>query len=295
MSQIATQSEAFREFNRFYTRVIGVLTDRYLGQARPLAEARLLFEIGTGGATIRDLRGRLGLDSGYLSRLLRSLQDQGLVRVRSHPADERARIADLTPEGRAELAELSERSTAVAAGLLAPLTDQQRAELIDAMEIVRRRLRLAAITIEVTDPASPPARHCLTAYAAEIGQRFPAGFDASTLVPATEVAGARGAFLIAREQDHPVGCGAVRTLVAPVGEIRHLWVDASARRLGLGRRLLRELEAQAAGRDLRVIRLDTNEVLTEAISLYQADGYREIPRYNDDPYAHHWLEKELPG
>jgi hypothetical protein len=73
------------------------------------------------------------------------------------------------------------------------------------MEIVRRRLRLAAITIEVTDPASPPARHCLTAYAAEIGQRFPAGFDPAALVPAAEVDGPGGAFLTAREQDRGPG------------------------------------------------------------------------------------------
>ena len=177
MSQVAAQAEAFREFNRFFTRAVGVLTDRYLGRDRPLSESRLLFEIGAGGATVRDLRERLGLDSGYLSRLLGSLQGQGLVTVRSRPADNRARIAALTPYGRAELAELNERATAVAAGLLTPLTDRQRGEVITAMEPVRRRLRLAAITIEVADPAGPPARWCLDQYAEEIDQRFPGGFD----------------------------------------------------------------------------------------------------------------------
>src|SRR5271154_6974262 len=175
MDQLAV--EAFRGFNRFYTGAIGILTDRYLGQARPLGEARLLFEIGSEGAAVQDLRRMLDLDAGYLSRLLRSLQDQGLVQVSSRPADHRARIAELTPEGRAELADLNERAGAVATGLLAPLTSQQREELISALDMVQRRLRLAAISIAVTDPSSPVARQCLAEYAAEIGPRFPEGFD----------------------------------------------------------------------------------------------------------------------
>lgn len=294
MSKVDAQAAALREFNRFYTRAIGVLTDRYLGQARPLSEARLLFEIGAGGVPVLDLRLRLDLDSGYLSRLLGSLQDAGLVQVRSRPGDNRARIAELTPEGLAELAGLNDRAAAVATGLLAPLTARQRLELITAMDIVQRRLRLAAIVIEVADPASPPARRCLAEYAEEIGRRFPGGFDRSALVPPAEVTGASGAFLIAREQQRPAGCGVVRTLAPGVGEIRHVWVHADARRLGLGRRLIRELELQAAGRDLRIVRLDTHEVLTEAISMYRACGYHEIPAYGSNPYAHHWFEKELP-
>jgi DNA-binding MarR family transcriptional regulator/ribosomal protein S18 acetylase RimI-like enzyme len=295
MSQVAAQAEAFREFNRFYTRAVGVLTDRYLGRDRPLSESRLLFEIGAGGATVRDLRERLGLDSGYLSRLLGSLQGQGLVTVRSRPSDNRARIAELTPDGRAELAELNERANAVTAGLLAPLTGPQRDEVITAMETVQRRLRLAAITIEVADPRGPSAGWCLDQYAEEIGQRFPGGFDRSDLVSPAEAAGASGAFLVACEQERPVGCGVVRTLEPGVGEIRHVWVRADARRLGLGRRLLRELEREATARDLRVVRLDTHEVLTEAISMYRASGYHEIPRYDDNPYAYHWFEKALVG
>jgi DNA-binding MarR family transcriptional regulator len=92
------QVELVRDFNRYYTRRLGVLSDRYLGQDRTLGEARLLFEIGA-TADVRDLRIRLGLDSGYLSRLLRSLERQRLVRVHAHPSDGRARVAELTPAG----------------------------------------------------------------------------------------------------------------------------------------------------------------------------------------------------
>jgi ribosomal protein S18 acetylase RimI-like enzyme len=159
---------------------------------------------------------------------------------------------------------------------------------------VQRRLRLAAISIDVADPCSPPARQCLAEYAAEIDQRFPGGFDRSALVPAAEVTGASGAFVVARERQRPVGCGVLRTVAPGIGEIRHVWVHAQARRLGLGQRLLRELEFQAAARNMRAVRLDTHKVLTEAISMYRASGYHEIPPYDDNPYAHHWFEKGLP-
>src|SRR5881409_3480902 len=81
----AEHVRALRRFNRYFTRRIGVLDDHYLGQDRPLGEARLLFEIGDHGASLRELRGRLGLDAGYLSRMVRALEAQGLVRVSMHP------------------------------------------------------------------------------------------------------------------------------------------------------------------------------------------------------------------
>jgi DNA-binding MarR family transcriptional regulator/GNAT superfamily N-acetyltransferase len=294
MNALASQAAALRRFNRFYTGAIGVLTDRYLGLSRPLGEARVLFEIGTDGAAVRDLRNLLDLDSGYLSRLLSQLQSQGLVRMGAHPDDHRIRIAELTPAGRRELTDLNQRAEAVATGLLEPLTAEQRLDLIAAMDLVQRRLRLAAIRVAVADPASAPARQCLAFYAEEIDRRFPGGFDRSDLITPAELAAAPSAFLIAWEQQAPVGCAIVRHMEPGVGEIRHVWVQASARRLGLGKRLLRELEHQAAARGMRIVRLDTHQVLTEAISMYRASGYREIPRYHDNPYAYHWFEKDLP-
>ena len=285
--------EAFRQFNRFYTQTIGVLTDRYLGQARPLGEARLLFEIGPAGTDVRDLRGRLDLDAGYVSRVLRSLQDQGLVLVRPHPDDNRVKVAELTPAGQREIAEQNERADSVVSGLLEPLSSRERAEVISAMETVRRRLRLAAIHVGVIDSHSATARGCLDAYADELSWRFPGGFDRSDLVDPAEARGKRGAFVVARERDEPVGCGVLRVMEPGVGEIRHVWVAPLARRIGLGRRLLGALEHEAAARGLAVVRLDTHRVLTEAISMYRTSGYREIKRYDDSPYADFWFEKEL--
>jgi DNA-binding MarR family transcriptional regulator/GNAT superfamily N-acetyltransferase len=285
--------EAFGRFNRFYTRTIGVITDRYMGQSRPLGEARLLFEIGTTGANVRELRSRLDLDAGYLSRILRSLQDQRLVVVRPHPVDNRVRVAELTPAGRRELAELNERAASVARGLLEPLTEEGRAELLTAMETVRLRLRLAAITVGVVDPGSAMANQCLDSYARELEARFPGGFNRQMLIAPAEARGKRGAFVVAMEHDVPVGCGVVRTVAPGVAEIRHLWLESAAQRLGLARRLLAELERQAATRGLNTVRLNTHEVLPEAIRIYQAAGYHEVAPYDDNPYAYHWFEKRL--
>ncbi|MEU9476379.1 MarR family winged helix-turn-helix transcriptional regulator [Streptomyces sp. NPDC048191] len=288
----AADVAAFRRFNRYFTRRIGALDDHYLGQDRPLGEARLLFEIGD-GAPLRELRGRLGLDAGYLSRMTRALEAQGMVRLTVPAHDNRLRTVELTPDGREEVAEQHRRSDALVAGLLDGLDPAQRAELTGAMATAQRLLRLAGITVETVDGASPDARACLDAYAADLDTRFPEGFDPATLVRPEEVTGDAGAFLVAYEERRPVGCGALRRLEPGVGEIRHVWVCPGARRLGLARRLLAGLEREALARGLTVVRLDTHAVLTEAQAMYRACGYTGIPRYDDNVYAAHWFEKRL--
>src|SRR5207249_2066281 len=109
-----------RRFNRTVTERVGALNDRFLGLERPLGEARLLWEIGLDGCEVRLLRSRLGLDSGYLSRLLRSLEAARLVAVTASERDRRIRVARLTAAGRSERAALDERSDALASSLLAP-------------------------------------------------------------------------------------------------------------------------------------------------------------------------------
>jgi ribosomal protein S18 acetylase RimI-like enzyme len=226
--------------------------------------------------------------------MVRALETQGLVRVRVHPGDSRSRVVEPTPAGQAELTEQNRRADDLAAGLLAGLDDTRRGELTAALDTARRLLRLAAITVEAVDGASPDARACLAAYAAEIDARFPEGFDPAALLQPHEVSGDAGAFLVAYEEGRAVGCGALRRLEPGVGEIRHVWVHPAARRLGLARRLLDGLEQQATVRHLTVVRLDTHTVLTEARAMYRACGYAEIPRYDDNPYAGNWFEKRLP-
>ncbi|TLS44500.1 bifunctional helix-turn-helix transcriptional regulator/GNAT family N-acetyltransferase [Streptomyces montanus] len=281
-----------RRFNRYFTRRIGALDDHYLGQDRPLGEARLLFEIGD-GVSLRELRVRLGLDAGYLSRMARALEAQGLVRITVHPKDTRQRVAELTPAGQVEVKEQNRRANHLAEGLLRGLTPPQRGQLTEALGSAQRLLRLAAISVDVVDGAAPDARACLDAYAADIDERFPEGFDPASLVRPHEVSGDTGAFLVAYEEARPVGCGALRRLEAGVGEIRHVWVHPDARRLGLARRLLDELERQATERGYEIVRLDTHASLTEAQAMYRACGYAEIPRYDANVYAAYWFEKRL--
>ncbi|MFI6401204.1 GNAT family N-acetyltransferase [Streptomyces sp. NPDC050548] len=285
---------AFRRFNRYFTRRIGALDDHYLGQDRPLGEARLLFEIGD-GVSLRELRGRLALDAGYLSRMAKSLEAQGLVRLTVPAHDTRLRLIELTPAGRVEVKEQHRRADALAAGLLGTLSAPQRAELTWALATTRRLLRLAGITITLVDGAAEDARGCLDAYAADIDARFPEGFDKTDLVRPEEVTGEAGAFFVAYEEGRPIGCGALRTLEPGVGEIRHVWVHPDARRLGLARRILAALELAAVAHDFAVVRLDTHATLTEAQAMYRACGYAKIPAYVDHVYASHWFEKRLSG
>jgi GNAT superfamily N-acetyltransferase len=142
------------------------------------------------------------------------------------------------------------------------------------------------------DAESPAARQAVGRYFAELAERFDGGFDVSAYRGAGAVAGA-GVFVIATVAGRPVGCGALQALAPDVAEIKRMWVDPGSRGLGLGRRLLADLERRAARRGWSTVRLDTNAALTEAIALYERSGYRTIPRYNDNPYASVWFEKSL--
>ena len=132
--------EQVRSFNRTMTERIGVLNDHFLGRNHPLGEARLLWEIGEQGAEVRELRSRLGLDSAYVSRLLRSLEGQGLIVVETSGNDGRVRIVQLTEAGLRERAELDHRADVFAQSLLEPLSESQRLKLVAAMAQVERLL-----------------------------------------------------------------------------------------------------------------------------------------------------------
>jgi DNA-binding MarR family transcriptional regulator len=281
-----------RRFNRVVTQRVGALDDRFLARDRPLGEARLLWEIGRDGADVRALRERLELDSGYVSRLLRNLEAAGLVSVAPGAVDRRVRTVRLTPAGRRERALLDRRSDELAERLLAPLGDGQRERLVAAMADVERLLTAATVRIAPLDPEHPHARHCLDAYVAELGRRFPGGFDPARSISADapELRPPAGLLLVATRGDEPVGCGALKFHPGAPTELKRMWVAPAARGLGVGRRLLAELEARAAS---DVVRLETNGALTEAIALYRSAGYVEVPAFNAEPYAHHWFEKRL--
>jgi DNA-binding MarR family transcriptional regulator/GNAT superfamily N-acetyltransferase len=289
-----TMIERVRGFNREVTQRVGALDDRYLARARPLGQARLLWEIGEDGCDVRTLRSRLDLDSGYLSRLLRSLEDAGLVTLGPGERVRRVRTARLTAAGWAERAALDRGSDALAASLLEPLNPQQRERLVAAMGEVQRLLTAALVQIAPADPAGAHARYCMGEYAAELDRRFAHGYAPARAIPvdAAALRPPRGLLLVATLRSEPVGCGALRFHDDAWSELKRLWVAPAARGLGVGRRLMGELEARAAEHG-DVVRLDTNGALTEAIALYRSSGYVEVAPFNDDIYPDHFFEKRL--
>jgi DNA-binding MarR family transcriptional regulator len=272
--------EQVRSFNRTVTERIGALQDSYLGSDRPLGADRVLWEIGD-GTDLRALRSRLGLDSGYLSRLIGSLQKEGLVAT-APGEDKRVRAVTLTAAGRAERATLDRWSDALAEALLAPLSAGQRERLVEAMGTVERLLTAGLVEIGVEDPASADARYCLGEYYTELDARFDGGFELDRTLPSDDAI-----FLVARLRGEPVGCGAFKVAES---SIKRMWIAPPVRGLGLARRMLTELERYS---ETGIARLETNRNLTEAIGLYRAAGYVEVAPFNDEPYAHHWFEKRL--
>jgi DNA-binding MarR family transcriptional regulator/GNAT superfamily N-acetyltransferase len=294
----ATPIERIRVFNRTVTERLGVLDEHYLGRGRPLGEARLLWEIGGAGkdgAEVRALRARLGLDSGYLSRLLASLEGQGLIRVEASPADRRVRRVKVTRAGAREHAELDRRSDASAAAILDALAPAHRERLVAAMEQVERYLAASMIEIAAEPADSDDARACFGRYFAELDRRFEHGFAVERALPAgaPELTPPAGLLLVARLRGEPVGCGGLKLHGDEPAEIKRLWISPAVRGAGLGRRLLGRLEEAALAAGADAVRLDTNRSLTEAIRLYRESGYREIAAFNDEPHADHWFEKSL--
>src|SRR4051812_42437220 len=284
-----------RRFNRAVTQRVGALSDSFLARGRPLGASRVLWEIGSRGGEVRAIRARLGLDSGQLSRSLRALEAEGLVRVEPDESDRRVRVARLTRTGRSELGLLDRRSDDLARSILAPLDPAKRDELVAAMATVERLLAPAAVELRPTDPDDPDARRCVRAYFGELDRRSDSGYDPSAGVAADpdELMPPAGRFLVAYLDGEPVGCGGVKHRRGRPAEIKRMWVAESARGRGIARRLLAELEDLAVRSGASVARLETNGALVEAIALYRSAGYEEVAPFNDEPFAHHWFEKRL--
>ena len=217
------------------------------------------------------------------------------MRVAPRDGDRRVRTVQLTAKGRREREELDARSDELAQSILDPLTPSQRERLVEAMGTVERLLTGRLVRVAVADPESAAGAYCLSEYYAELGRRFDGGFDHAVSMAATpeQLRPPAGLFLVATLHGEPVGCGALKLHGRRPAELKRMWVAPRARGLGVGRRLLAELEEQARTHAVRTLRLETNRNLTEAIALYRSAGYVEIEPFNDEPYAHHWFEKRL--
>ena len=282
-----------RRFNRAVTSAVGALDTSFLGRGRPLGAARVLNAIGHGRSDVAEIRDYLGLDSGLMSRLLRSLEDEGMVETHAHADDARRRVARLTRAGRREFAAYEALSNTQAEGILAQ--HSQREALLAAMDLIASALTRERIALTETDPRSDEARYCLGEYYAELGRRFKQGFDVtlSRDPDAKDMRRPRGTFIVAMSDTLPLGCVGLKGTDHGYAEIKRLWVAPSARGLRLGRRLMESAEASARDRGIALLRLDTNSALAEAGQLYRSTGWREIPRFNDDPYPDLFFEKRI--
>jgi DNA-binding MarR family transcriptional regulator/GNAT superfamily N-acetyltransferase len=291
----STAVRQVRSFNRTVAERLGALNDRFLCRGRPMGEARLLWEIGPDGVELRELRERLSLDSGYLSRALHSLEGQGLVKVRPSRDDRRVRSVSLTKAGREERAELDRLSDVLAARILESLSETQRSALVAAMREVERLLRASMVSFAIEDPATADARWCFSRYFAELDARFETGFEPALSISADarELTPPAGILLLARLRGRAVGCGAVKFHGEGPAELKRMWIEPTARGLGVGRRLLAELERHALKAGVKVLRLETNRALKEAIALYTSSGYVEADAFSSEPYGDHWFEKRL--
>ena len=202
----------------------------------------------------------------------------------------------LTTKGEAEWAAYDGLSDDLARSWLSPLSDTQRQRLLAAMDEVRNLLAAASVEISQVAADSEDALACVAAYVAELAVTFEEGFDPANGNPTPETEALtppKGSFLLARLDGQAIGCGALRTMEPGTGEIKRMWVAPQARGLGVARRLLSALEDKARELGMARVRLDTNRALTKAQEMYRKAGYRDIGRFNDNPYADFWFEKDL--
>ncbi|MDH2384719.1 bifunctional helix-turn-helix transcriptional regulator/GNAT family N-acetyltransferase [Bradyrhizobium sp. CER78] len=282
-----------RRFNRAVTSAVGALDTSFLGRGRPLGAARVLNAIGHGRADVGDIRDYLGLDSGLMSRLLRSLEDEELIETTAHEDDARRRIAKLTAAGKREFNAYEAISNRQAKDFLAH--HSQREALLAAMDLIASALGRDGTALHEMDPRSEEARYCLGEYYAELAQRFKQGFDVklSRDPDAKDMVRPRGSFIVAVSDGLPLGCVGLKGGGREYAEIKRLWVAPAARGLGLGRRLMDTAEHAARELGIALLRLDTNSALAEAGQLYRRSGWTEIARFNDDPYPDLFFEKRL--
>src|ERR1700684_2018722 len=229
-----SQLQSVRRFNRLVTQRVGALEVDYMRRGRPVAEARLIVQISADGADVRALRCKLGLDSGYLSRLLQSLTTQGLIAVTKGDDDGRRRNVSLTRKGSAERAAYDRLSDNLAESMLDPLDASEQNRLVAAMVEVERLIRAASVKVSAEAPDGADARLCLDAYFRELAARFESGFDAGAddSAPAEDMTPPTGLFAIARLDGDAVGCGGFKRLDNATGENQRVWNSPSPPRLG---------------------------------------------------------------
>jgi DNA-binding MarR family transcriptional regulator/GNAT superfamily N-acetyltransferase len=288
------QVTAVREFNRFYTNVIGLLREGLLDTPYSLTEARVIFELARQDETdATRLRRTLDIDAGYLSRILARFSCDGLVTRTRSGQDARRQMITLTPAGRAVFAQLDERSSRQIRGLLASLPAEQRKQLTGAMATVQQVLRGPSrpATVVLRPPAAGDLGWVVqqngALYAAEYG--WDAGYEALVariVAEYAERAGQREAAWIAEVDGEPAGCVFCMRADDRTARLRLLLVVPRARGLGIGGRLVAECVSFARKAGYREMVLWTNDLLTAARRIYERAGFELVSSAPHHSFGH---------
>jgi DNA-binding MarR family transcriptional regulator/N-acetylglutamate synthase-like GNAT family acetyltransferase len=278
------QVQAVRAFNRFYTQKLGVLDQQLLKSPFSLSEARVLYELAHGGEqSAKEIGIALGLDAGYLSRIVQNFDESGLIARKPLPSDRRQVQLSLTAKGRQAFARLERSSQDDVAAMLRPLPDEERSKLTGAMETIERLLAM---------PRTPSPRATLreprpgdmgwvvqshgALYASEYG--FDSGFEAlvAEIVAKymTSYDASRERCWIADIEGRPVGSVFLVKASDDVAKLRLLLLDPAARGQGLGQRLVAECVSFARACGYRRMTLWTQSNLVAARKIYQDAGFK---------------------
>jgi DNA-binding MarR family transcriptional regulator/GNAT superfamily N-acetyltransferase len=288
LRQIDQRAEAVRDFNRFYTRRIGVLGDDHLGTTFSLTDVRVLYELAhRDQPTASEIAGALGLDRGYLSRTLRAFRKRGLVETETAPADRRQTLLRLTTAGRKAFAPLDKGAREQIAAMLAPIGPAEQQRVLDAMSTIRHALDSSAPTENAPayilrahrpgDMGWIAHRHGVL-YFQEYGwdERFEAIVARVVADFVQHFDPARERCWVAERNGEIVGSIFVVAKSKTVAKLRLLLVEPSARGLGLGTRLVNEVIAFARQVGYRKIQLWTHPELTAARKIYKVAGFELI-------------------
>jgi DNA-binding MarR family transcriptional regulator/GNAT superfamily N-acetyltransferase len=291
--------QAIRRFNRFYTRQIGVLEEHLLQSRFSLTEVRVLYELAhRPHVTAAELRGNLGLDRGYLSRILQNFENQAWIAVKPSPEDRRKQFLTLTPQGRKSFAPLERRASDEVAAMLRKISPAQQQSLLAAMEEIENVLAPGGASAPTYvlrqhrpgDMGWVVQRHGelywqeyhyderFEALVAEIVAHFIQNLDAE-----------RERCWIAQKDGRKLGSVFLVNKSASVAKLRLLLVEPAARGLGIGKRLVEECVGFAQQAGYKKIMLWTQSELAAARGIYKAAGFECVAEERHDS----WSRKNL--
>jgi DNA-binding MarR family transcriptional regulator/N-acetylglutamate synthase-like GNAT family acetyltransferase len=295
---IEARVAAVRRFSRFYSRRLGMLQDAFLKTPYSLAEARVLYELAHRvKPTASEIADALGIDRGYLSRILRGFIEKDLVYKTSSREDGRQNLLSLTTRGRVVFASIDKRSQDDVAAMLEAIADPDQARVVAAMGAIERLIDRAASGRGDSEAAQPYVlrpprtgelgwvveRHAVL-YAQEYGwgPRFEGLCAEIVAEMVAKYDAARDRFLIADVDGEPVGSVFVVKESDDTARLRLLLVEPKARGLGIGKRLVAECLAFARGAGYAKMTLWTHSILTAARKIYQDAGFTKV---TEQPHA----------